>query len=247
MNSLREELPEKLLYQSENEIFHDSYSKELSFYNAVKTGDFNTVEKLYSPLGNSGMGKLSDNPINNMRYHFIISVAMITRFCMEGGMPTETAYTLSDLYIMKCDKMHSTESIIGLHKEMIFDFSERMQEIKKQSESKTISKAKEFINSHLREPILLGDIAVAAKISSNYLSTLFKKTTGETITNYIHRCRIEEAKEMLRYTDEEFIYISDYLCFSSHSHFISIFKKFEGMTPKAYRDKFYKKHFNEKK
>ncbi|MCR5079954.1 MAG: helix-turn-helix domain-containing protein [Treponema sp.] len=247
MNSSGEVLSEKLLYQSENEIFHDSYSKELSFYNAVKTGDFKTVEKLYSPLGNSGMGKLSENPLNNMRYHFIVSVAMITRFCMEGGMATEAAYTLSDLYIQKCDKLHSAESIITLHKEMIFDFAERMKKIKEHSESKTVSIAKDFINNHLREPIVLADIAKAARISSNYLSSLFKKTTGETITNYIHRCRIEEAKEMLKYTDEEFIYISDYLCFSSHSHFISIFKKFEGMTPKAYRDKFYHKHFNESK
>ena len=112
MDSSRE-LPEKLLFQSENEIFHDSYSKELAFYNAVKTGDMEAAKKLYSPLCSNGMGKLSDNAINNIRYHFIVSVAMITRFCIEGGMPAESSYTLSDLYIQKSDKLHSEESIVA--------------------------------------------------------------------------------------------------------------------------------------
>ena len=244
MDSSRE-LPEKLLFQSENEIFHDSYSKELAVYNAVKTGDMEAAKKLYSPLCSNGMGKLSDNAINNIRYHFIVSVAMITRFCIEGGMPAESSYTLSDLYIQKSDKLHSEESIVALHKEMIFDFTKRMQGINDSSISKTVTLAKEYIHAHLRTPLLLEDIADASRISTNYLSTLFKKTTGMTITQYIQKVRIEEAKNMLRYTEEEFIDISNYLCFSSHSHFIAVFKKYEGMTPKAYRDKYYQKHFEE--
>src|SRR5574344_858411 len=172
------ELSNALLYQSENEIFHDQYAKELNFYTAVKTVDMDSVKKLMSPLTSRGLGKLSDNELNNMRYHFIVSVAMITRFCMEGGMPPETAYTLSDLYIRKADKCHAEESITDLHDTMIFDFTTRMQKIHEPIVSMTITLAIEYINKNIRTPLLLENIAEASHVSSCYLSTLFKKETG---------------------------------------------------------------------
>lgn len=236
-----DELPSALLYQSENQIFHDQYAKELNFYNAVKTGDMENVKKLMSPLTSRGLGKLSDNVLNNMRYHFIISVAMITRFCMEGGMPPETAYTLSDLYIRKADKCHSEDNITELHDSMIIDFTTRMQDIHETARSETVMLAMEYIDKNIRTRLLLGNIAAAAHVSTCYLSTLFKKDSGQTVTTYIQKRRVEEAKDMLKFTDMEFIDIGNYLCFTSHSHFIAIFKKYTGMTPKAYRDKYYTK------
>lgn len=243
--NLSNELSKALLFQSENEFFHDSYSKELAFFNAVKCGHVEKVKELYTPLNREGLGRLSDNPLNNMRYHFIVSVAMVTRFCMEGGMPSETAYTLSDLYIQKADKTNNPDSIRELHREMIIDYAERMQKIQEPAESKTVTLAMEYVNTNIRSPLLLEDIAEAAHVSTSYLSSLFKKETGETLTSYIQRTRVEEAKNMLKFTDTEFIDISNYLCFSSHSHFIAVFKKYEGITPKAYRDKYYRKHFGQ--
>lgn len=241
------ELSNSLLYQSENEIFHDKYSKELNFYNAVKTGDLAAVKKLISPLASDGMGKLSDNSLNNIRYHFIVSVAMITRFCIEGGMPSETAYTLSDLYIRNADKNHSCESIAELHKQMVFDFTTRMQTIQKPVNSKIVANAIEFIHKNIRNPIQLEEIADAANVSTCYLSTLFKKETGDTVTTFMQKARIEEAKNMLKFTDMELIDISNYFCFSSHSYFIVIFKKYTGMTPKVYRNKYHSSQWKKEK
>lgn len=242
MNYSRE-LSNTLLYQSENEIFHDLYSDELAFYNAVKTGNVSEVKKTMMNLTHKGLGKLSDNPINNIRYHFVVAVAMITRFCMEGGMPSETAYTLSDLYIQKVDRLHSEDSIVELHKSMVFDYTQRMQTIHEPKYSKIVTLAMEFVNTNIRTPLVLDDIAKAAKVSNCYLSTLFKKETGETLTRYIQKARVEEAKNMLKFTEIDFIDISNYLWFSSHSHFIAVFKKYTGITPKSYRDKFYRKNW----
>lgn len=96
-------LQSALLFQSEHDDFHAGYEKELQFYSAVQSGDFSQVNNLMTPLDSSGHGHLSQNQLRNSRYHLIISIAMITRFCIVGGMPSETAYTLSDLYIQKAD------------------------------------------------------------------------------------------------------------------------------------------------
>ncbi len=245
--TIHAELSDELLKQSENNFVHSDYSKEMSFYNAVKNGNLDAVKILMTPLTGTGLGKLSDNPLNNMRYHFIVSVAMIIRICMEGGLPSETAYTLSDLYIRRADKIHNRESIMELHRKMIFDFTERMQKIQKPFQSKTITRAIEFINTHIRKAFTLSDVAEAAEISPCYLSTQFKKETGQTITAYTQKMRIEEAKNMLRFGEMDFIDISEYLCFSSQSHFTAVFKRIEGMTPKTYRDRYYGKEWEKEK
>ena len=52
--------------------------------------------------------------------------------------------------------------------------------------------------------------------------------------------KIEKATHLLRYSDKSIIDIANYLSFSSQSHFIQTYEDFTGMTPKKYRNKYYK-------
>lgn len=238
------QLSQELIHQSQNSFVHDDYNKELAFFTAVKQGNLDDVKRLMSPLAGEGTGLLSDNPIHNKKYHLIVCITLITRFCMEGGLAPETAYTLSDLYIRRIDKTSSEESLVELHKTMIEDFTERMAQIHNPVKSHQVALASEYIQQNLYAPLTLEDIAEHSNINATYLSTLFKKETGENLGMFIHRCRIEEAKTLLKYTDKEVIEIAELLCFSSQSHFISVFKKYAGQTPKEFRKKNYKKNFS---
>ena len=68
-----------------------------------------------------------------------------------------------------------------------------------------------------------------------YLSALFHKETGQTLTVFIHKVLIEKAQNLLAYSDYSLGEISTYLNFSSQSYFISIFKRYTGITPGQYR------------
>ncbi len=239
------ELHETLFYQNENNINHARYEDELNFYAAVKKGDIETVKKLMTPLeSKEGLGQLSNKPINNLRYHFIITTALITRFCAEGGLPFETAYTLSDIYIRQVDKCASEESITRLHRDMIMDFTSRMSKIRPGEAGPQIKLAMKYIHENIYNQFYEEEIADYAGLTPSYLSTLFKKETGETLKNFILREKVEEAKNLLRFSDQSYIDISISLNFSSHSHFIATFKKFSGMTPKDYRVKYYGKKWD---
>ena len=74
-------------------------------------------------------------------------------------------------------------------------------------------------------------------LSRPYLSAKFRQETGETLTDYILREKTEEAKRLLRYSDKSASAIGAYLGFSSHGHFIRVFKKYAGMTPNDFRTK----------
>lgn len=227
--------------QRENEDYHADYESEFSFYNAVKEGDLETVKQMLLPLGSKHMGTLSTHPVRNLRYHFIISVAMITRLCIESGLSPDYAYTLSDLYIQKADLIETIEGIQHLHKEMVYDYTKQMhQRVKEHTYSKQIVLALDYIYAHLQQPMTVAQIAEAIQLNPNYLSTLFKKELEISISAYIRKERIKMAENLLKYSDFSAIDISNYLCFSSHSHFIKVFKEQTGYTPKEYRNCFFR-------
>jgi len=92
----------KLYISKDSGVKHRSYEIEMSFYEAVRAGDLETVEeemRKFKEETFQGKGQLSDNPVRNLTYHFIISTAMVARFCIEGGLDHDLAYSMSDYYI----------------------------------------------------------------------------------------------------------------------------------------------------
>ena len=80
------------------------------------------------------------------------------------------------------------------------------------------------------------DLADVLGVSASYLSRLFKKETGDSVSTYIRTQKIEMAKNLLQYSEYSMIEIANRLSFSSQSHFIQQFRESVGMTPKKYRD-----------
>lgn len=78
-------------------------------------------------------------------------------------------------------------------------------------------------------------MTIALFISRSVLSTRFKASTGVNLSDFITDKKIDEAKRLLTYTKSSVSDISEYLAFSSQSHFSAKFKQKTGMTPNEYR------------
>ena len=96
----------------------------------------------------------------------------------------------------------------------------------------------DYIYDHLYEQIRVSDLAALTELNESYLSVLFKKETGKTISDYVRQRRVEAAEGMLRYSDYSCSDIANYLAFCSQSHFISVFRKATGLTPRQYRQRY---------
>lgn len=151
--NLRKEWYEQELMKSEEAVAHRSLEEEYSFYHAVSSGDMDFVQENCRQdtfTNPEGMGILSTNNLTNLKYHFVITVAMITRQCVTAGMELEQAYRLSDFYILKMDSCTSVETISQLHHSMALDFTGKMALVKKSSAiSKPVVICMNFIYSHL--------------------------------------------------------------------------------------------------
>ena len=236
----------RLYIQREEGFSRMSFSSEFEKYKIISSGNVEKVKENFAAIKQNyhqGKGKLSDDPVRNVRYHFIVAVALTSRICVEGGMSHDIAYTLSDIYIQRADKCGTVEGMIDLIGEMQVDYAERMNEIRKKDIiSIHIRKCIDYIYDHLREKLTVRSAAEFLQLDPTYLSKLFAKETGSSFREFIIGARVSAAENMLIYSDFSCSDIALSLGFSSQSAFISTFRKHTGHTPSAYRTQ---KHFTE--
>lgn len=225
--------------QREEGFLRAGYFPEMEFYSYVKAGNVKRVKELCAePLHTKeGMGVLSDKPLQNMKYHFAITAALLARYCIEGGMELPDSYGISDIYIRKADRARRVEEISELHREMCIDYTKHMKNLRKKAiTSLPVAKAIDYIYDHLHTRITMPMLAEYAEVSSGYLSREFKKETGETVSGYIRRKKLETAGNMLIYSELSTLEISEILAFPSQSYFTEVFRREKGLTPSKYRE-----------
>lgn len=95
-----------------------------------------------------------------------------------------------------------------------------------------------YIQTHLHLPVSLQDTADHIGMSAPYLSTLFKRETGESFTEYLTRLRMEKAQELLKDRNIYIYEICERIGYTDPNYFCKAFKKYTGMSPQAYRKKY---------
>lgn len=221
---------------------HRTSTEEKAFYSAVAQGNIEAVKKNCKARRFSdadGVGTLSRDPVMNLKYHFVITCAMTTRICIQQGLIEEQAFRLSDYYIQQLDDLHTTSEVEALHDTMVLDFATRMRMVNPDLQiSQPVQNAINYIYVNVNAPVTVGDVADAVGVSKGYLSHLFKKEMGVSVSDYIRQKKVESATNLLKYSPYSMVEIANRLSFSSQSHFIQTFKKSVGITPLKYREKY---------
>lgn len=234
------ELNYKLHLHREEDFVRTDISNEFSRYNDIKFGNVEKVAENFRQIKANyyeGKGVLSDDPVRNVIYHFVVSVAIIARVCVDGGLPHDESYTLSDIYIRRADKCKAPEEVIELLGEMHIDYATRMKNTKKANTiSYHVRHAIDYINDHLNVALTMEKLASIEGLSQSYFSKLFAKETGTTVKAYILNIKIKTAQNILVNTTYPLSDISLSLGFSSQSAFSTAFKRLTGITPGEYRN-----------
>ena len=233
---LKKSLELSLSKNRQNVFFHHSLARERALLNCIKGGDEENLLKYHQIPLDGEAGILSrNNPLRAQKNLAICSVTLATRAAIEGGLSSEEAYTLSDVYIQEIEETGEIKTLFDLELKMLCDFTKRVHQVKMRKYSKAVRLCCIYIFKHLYETISLVELAKYVTLHPNYLSELFKKETGFTVSEYIQREKIEEAKRLLTSSEYSLLDIAAWLGFHDQSHFTRVFKKFEGITPSKYR------------
>ena len=133
-----------------------------------------------------------------------------------------------ELFTVWSDALHCLDTIA----DALFSIQGNEQSNRSNSYVKTL---KQHIDDNLDKDLSLVRLADLVKIHPSYLSRLFKQATGDTVSDYILKAKIEFAKSMLAKTDEKISTISFNIGFFTPSYFTRFFKKIVGTSPQDYR------------
>ncbi len=99
-----------------------------------------------------------------------------------------------------------------------------------------LSQTLEYIDTHLDGDLTLTKLANLVQISPHYFSSLFKQSIGLTPHQYVTKCRLEQAKILLKRSSLPIVEICYQVGFQNQSHFTRLFRQYFKITPKAYRN-----------
>lgn len=216
-----------------------SYSIEKDIIKKVMNGDVDGLIDGAKKIPSVSSGNLSSHLIRHQKNFFIKLETIVARASIEAGLDVDEIFSLEEMYIRKCESLEDVDRIKNLQYHMIIDFADRVNKMNQynQNNSILVSQISKYIQNHISESIKTSDIANYLNKSRGRITTEFKNQTGVNLSDFIRIKKIEEAEELLSHTDKSLVFISNYLGFSSQSHFCKVFKDIKGVTPDQYRKK----------
>ncbi len=196
----------------ENTVGAKEFVGELDKYFKGKFAPPNSVRLFMTELINNlfhQYDQLIDETqkMNHEQYHFMIM----------------NAVTLSEACsVMEC---------------LLLEFIEKMEQYVHNNAKLLANQAVSYIQQNFDKKISLKDVAENLNLSKYYLCSIFKKETGDNVSYYINKLRIEKAKMLLHKPDRKSKEIFEEVGYSNQQYFSKVFKKLTGMTVLEYKDK----------
>ena len=139
-----------------------------------------------------------------------------------------------DTFISRVYLQKDISEIIALTQELAdrisASFSQNTDYIRKE-----ILLIKEYIHENYSKELAVETLASIVYLTPDYLSRLFKKATGKSLSQYIRQYRMERAKEFLLHTNKKVIQIGVDVGYSNYSYFCQSFREYYGTSPEKYR------------
>lgn len=179
------------------------------------------------------------DPLRQKKDEFIGLITLITRAAIRGGYAPESAYALSDYYVQSMESATDISTVLQLQEIMYTDFVEHVRQVQQNHFfSSFLRDCAQYIDERLTQEIDLEVLASDLGYAKYYLTSRFKKESGQSIVEYITQRRVEYAKALLENPNLSIQEISETLHFSSPSYFTCVFRKAAGLSPTEYRKQF---------
>ncbi|MBE5880779.1 MAG: helix-turn-helix domain-containing protein [Lachnospiraceae bacterium] len=230
---LPEQTPEEA--QINIQLMEQRYEMEGKLMQAVSSGSVHKAELILSQFSSMQLEMRTDNPIRDYKNYAIILNTLFRKAAEKAAVHPVQIHAISSQYARKIELVTSYASYMNLLKEMVRKYCLLVKNHSLKCYSMLVRKVITDINYDLTADLSLKAEAALLNVNPSYLSTLFKKETGYTLTEYVNRKRIDHAIFLLNSTDMQIQTIATYCGIPDVNYFTKMFKKMIGKTPKEYR------------
>lgn len=216
-------------------IMEQRYSYENELMNAVSGGLTHKVELLLTNFSEITFEKRTADPLRNVKNYCIIMNTLLRKAAENGGVHPLYIDSVSSDYAKKIEELTSVEQT---GKFMVEIFRAYCNLVKNHSISKyspAVQKTIVAVDADLTADLSLKAMSELNNVSAGYLSALFKKETGLTLTDFVNKRRIKMAKKLLATTNLQIQTVAGHCGILDVQYFTKMFKRYEGKTPKEFR------------
>ena len=217
------------------ELIAERYAAENKMLEAVAKGDVQAALAAYENFHQFQLAPRLRSPLREFKNYTIILNSLFRKAIEQASVHPYYLDHISARFALELETLGSVEEGRRLRVRMVKEYCRYVQQYSLRQYSPLIQKVINEINLHLDSALSLKTLAAQCYISPSYLSNVFKQETGQTLTDYISRRRMERAARLLLTTNARVAVVAEEVGILDVNYFTKMFKNATGQTPTAYR------------
>ncbi len=218
------------------EMLERRYGWERDMMERITRGQAWVVtEQLRGNVFEMAMERRSADPLRNTKNYGIILNTLARKAAEQGGVHPVYLDRTSSNIARRLENARDLQEASGLLAEIPGTYARLVKKHSGQGYPAPVQKLMACVEADLTADLSLSALAQVQGLNPSYLSTLFKKETGETVTGYVCRRRMETAARLLRTTTLQVQTIARYCGVADVNYFTKLFKRQFQKTPNEYR------------
>ncbi|MBQ9162619.1 MAG: helix-turn-helix domain-containing protein [Clostridia bacterium] len=211
------------------------YKFENELMQAVALGQIHKEKLMLNSFSEEMFEKRVSDPLRNAKNYSIIMNTLLRKAAEQGGVHPVHIDKMSSEFARSIEQVTSLSQNNALMREMFRSYCKLVRKHAIRNYSLAVQKTILLIDNDLSTDLSLSTLAKQQNISPAYLSSLFKKETGKTVSEYIREKRIRYAASLLESTHLQVQTVALHCGIMDVQYFSKLFKKQMRKTPKEYR------------
>ena len=218
-------------------LIEERYRIENELMKMISQGNIDAALNATAKMASFRIADRFKEASRNYRNLLITGNTLYRKSAEMGGVHPYLIDKVSCALAKKIETICTRAEYTHFNREMVRRYCMLVQNYSFQKYTPLVRKAMNYIELNIAQGVSLKDLATELNVNASYLSTVFKKEIGQTVTEYINQRRIEMAILYLNTSTMQIQDIAFQVGICDVNYFSKVFKKITGMTPTKYREK----------
>lgn len=217
------------------DMIEQRYESENILINAVIAGRESRALELAAQFETHFLPQRASNALRDIKDYTIVMNTLLRKAAERAGVHPIHIDSYSNCNIVKLEKLTTVEQCVAAQRKIVLGYCRIVKEHQQKVTSPLIRRVLTYIETDLAADLTLKSLSEHLGVSASYLSSLFSKEMGLSLTDYVNNLRISHAKALLENTEVPIKSIALRCGIGDIHYFTRLFKRVTNMTPKAYR------------
>lgn len=214
----------------------ERYAMEELMLQAVSKGDIDHAIEYHHRFKQYKLLPRTPDPIRDQKNLLFTLNTLLRKAVQAGNVHPLHIDNISKQFAIQIEQASTTSQLDTITSTMIRKYCMLVKNYSRRGYSSLVQTCMDYIDFHYMDDLSLDFMAKMCSVSNSYLSSVFKKESGMTLTDYINSTRIRRSLTLLNISSLSIQEIATQCGFSDSNYFTRTFKKFQKQSPKGYRE-----------